>query len=164
MKCTRVRELLELYAGNDLPPRLQERVSRHLDSCAACQAELVRLQRVLAAGRRCFAPAEEVAAGVRLWPRVRAELARDRQRAQFARARVRLALVGVGLTVLVAGAAFWLRDFAMRSAGESALQPAKKLVSQGAALPVVEGGLEPGTTPLVLHVDDPRMTIVWFLD
>ncbi|MBC7187537.1 MAG: zf-HC2 domain-containing protein [Calditrichaeota bacterium] len=164
MRCTRVRALIELYAGNDLPPRLQERLRRHLSGCAACQAELARVERALTVGKRLLVAAEEVSAGVQLWPRIRTRLVQECQPAQHAAPRVRLGFVGVGLAVLVAAAVFWLRDFSMRSTRERALQPAEKLVSQGVALPVVEGGLEPGTTALILHVDDPRMTIVWLLD
>lgn len=64
MRCTRVRALVELYAGNDLPPPQQERLRRHLSGCAACQDELARLQRALAVGKRFLVAADGVSAAV----------------------------------------------------------------------------------------------------
>jgi len=40
MNCARVRKLLPLHAGGDLPPRRAARLQAHLDGCADCRREL----------------------------------------------------------------------------------------------------------------------------
>ena len=40
MNCARVRKLLPLHAGGDLPPRRAARLQAHLDGCVDCRHEL----------------------------------------------------------------------------------------------------------------------------
>lgn len=40
MKCSRVKRRIPLYAGGDLAVHKAKRVSRHLEKCLSCQAEL----------------------------------------------------------------------------------------------------------------------------
>jgi predicted anti-sigma-YlaC factor YlaD len=40
MTCAKVRKLLPLHAGGDLPPRRAARLQTHLDGCADCRREL----------------------------------------------------------------------------------------------------------------------------
>jgi hypothetical protein len=47
MRCKRLDDLLPAYLDGDLPRRLNQRVSDHLDSCERCRQELVAQQRAL---------------------------------------------------------------------------------------------------------------------
>lgn len=50
MKCKRIRKYLPLYIGADLPPKKEEGVRLHLDTCDECQKEYgVYIQSVMAA-------------------------------------------------------------------------------------------------------------------
>jgi hypothetical protein len=79
MRCERLDDLLPAYIDGDLPGRLNQRVSEHLDTCARCRQELDLQQQVLRtldAGRRPV--------GIDLWSdfsRRLAEAESTRQRA-----------------------------------------------------------------------------------
>jgi hypothetical protein len=47
MRCERLDDLLPAYMDGDLPRRLNERVSEHLDACERCRREMAAQQRAL---------------------------------------------------------------------------------------------------------------------
>ena len=47
MKCTEIRALLSPYLDAELSPKLQRLVERHLEECATCNVELLRLERTI---------------------------------------------------------------------------------------------------------------------
>jgi len=164
VRCRRVRGLVELYAGGDLPPRLQRRVQKHLQGCDECSAELGRLQRTLALGRKLFAKDRVFSSVAPLWPEVRVRLLLERRPVRSVRSRLRLAVAGVALAATVVAAALLVRDLAIRAGRDYSAPERVAVAAQGTSLPVVEGGAEPGTTFVILRVDEPPMSIIWFLD
>lgn len=81
MTCQKVRQLVPLAAGGDLPRRRARAFRAHLDACPGCRAELERFRADLAA-----IAAEAKAAGVGDWrePEWRALMARVRSEASGA--------------------------------------------------------------------------------
>jgi len=80
------------------------------------------------------------------------------------RSRLRLAVAGVALAATVVAAALLVRDLAIRAGRDYSAPERVAVAAQGTSLPVVEGRAEPGTTFVILRVDEPPMSIIWFLD
>lgn len=82
MTCRKVRKLVPLAAGGDLPQRQARAFQAHIDACPGCRAELERFRADLAA-----VAAEAKAAGVAGWsePEWSALMARVRREGAAAR-------------------------------------------------------------------------------
>ncbi|MDZ7393727.1 MAG: zf-HC2 domain-containing protein [candidate division KSB1 bacterium] len=163
MKCKRARALLELYAGNDLSPPVQKKVMAHVQVCASCQAEYGQLQRALKAGYRTLARSDQVAAELHVWPTVRARVLQQRRPAPEIRFRPRAVLVGAVLSALLLVVVLLVLDLAQFPQKEVAPRSAE-LSSAIARLSAVEPLAEGQGTMIVFMVDEPPMTVVWFVD
>ena len=56
MRCSRVREKLDAYVTDDLPPKVRDGDAKHLQTCEDCQAALERLRRLGSVLRESQAP------------------------------------------------------------------------------------------------------------
>ena len=78
MRCSRVRDLLPLYAGGDLPERKAQAVVEHLATCAECQQESDSYQDAIGALRRASAPRSSEGDWLECWQAVEPSLEQQR--------------------------------------------------------------------------------------
>lgn len=164
MKCTQARALLELYAGNDLSPPVQDKVRAHLRGCPSCQAEYGLLQRALKAGYKALAQSERVAAGVHVWPTVRVRLLQQKRPAPEIRFRPRAVFVGAVLSALLLVVALLVHNLTTKLPQKELALSSAEFSATFARLSVVEPLTDGRGTVIVLRVDEPPMTVVWFVD
>jgi anti-sigma factor RsiW len=106
MTCVKVRKLLPLHAGGDLPPRRAARLEVHLEDCSDCRRELESLRAARARVRAAAAAEQAPGWSEAEWKvlMVRATAARGESRRPAAAAKPRWALaagtVGVALVVV----------------------------------------------------------------
>ena len=101
MRCSRVRDLLPLYAGGDLPERKARTLVEHLAACAECQQEAEGHQDAVGALRRASAQPPPQGDWLACWQAVEPSLEQQRPSGRI----IRLP------TALAAGR--WLRAAAM---------------------------------------------------
>lgn len=104
MNCARVRKLLPLHAGGDLPPRRAARLEAHIEGCADCRRELESLKTARARLREAAAaeplPGWSEAEWKALMVRAAAGRIERRPWAIWARPRLALAASTVGAALL----------------------------------------------------------------
>lgn len=132
MRCSRVRDLLPLYAGGDLPERKAQALVEHLATCAECQQEAESYQDAVGAIRRANAQVPPEGDWLKCWEAVEPSLEQPKPSGRI----IRLP------TSLEAGR--WLRAAAML------------LVALGIGI-VIGRGLRPEGREMVASVpEDPK--------
>ncbi|HEY1372332.1 MAG TPA: zf-HC2 domain-containing protein [Candidatus Binatia bacterium] len=77
-ECDRIQEWLGAWLDGELPPARSDEVKLHVEKCAACAAEKVRIQRLDAALKRALEARVSDAAFAPFWAGVRERIAREK--------------------------------------------------------------------------------------
>lgn len=165
MKCQKVKNLLPLYCGGELPWLKNIVVGRHIHSCEECGAELQRLKRMSEVVIQSLRDKEVTDFDESFWewvlfrlPKERAAqesfLIKDKKQIWSFR-KIVPALIGAAaiLVALFIGYSRRLLWHDLGSENDATLN-----------YPVVENVNKPGVTVMTFKTDDPKITIIWFFE
>lgn len=193
MRCRAIRFLLPLHVGGDLSEFLDRWVTRHVDGCEACAADLEQLHqtrervRVLAKQHTPTVPIDFAA-------QIRSDAVDDKSREMAFGRRYKWAIAAAAVVVFTGWGLFqeWQQGNVSEVTiivdsnvvPEEAAVVAEKLFTKGdleammsrlnpdrtltddeldAKYPVVENVKIPNGTQVVYHTDDPNTKIVWVI-